>query len=403
MYAPETNRERWHRAAGLLKIAAIGLGLALLLAPHMETLRRAGSSALSATSRLSLAAPLGALVFVPIVLIGIVSLSITFLYFCAPRAYMRFVVWSFPRLRKAPSLLLLFGTTGIEYRRVLRLFPTYIRGDAFAASKISDGMDGRTWSGNWNILNLRICVLIAAGRYLDAVRLFRTYEAPNWDATSQEPVSSEVSAFLLARINLAEAFYNLGRFGCATRVLDLVAPSRDLLGCELVRSGLLLQRSWLALLTGQPQLALEFVDRVGVQEFPELFQAEWHFAKAATLRDLKRFDEALATLSNSSKLLKRSSSRRNALFLGASVLAARGDRALAIQLLEKGAAHRFRGQGGDGLLLLGDLYRQEQRPDDAARAYALAAARDPESRSARLARQRGRNTPRVLPRPTPAE
>ena len=81
----------------------------------------------------------------------------------------------------------------------------------------------------------------------------------------------------------------------------------------------------------------------------------------------------------------RISSRRNALYLHARVATAAGDLAGAERWCRRGAEHAFQGQGGDGLLLWGEVLERLGRPDQAAAAWRLAIERDPESESARTA------------------
>jgi tetratricopeptide (TPR) repeat protein len=84
----------------------------------------------------------------------------------------------------------------------------------------------------------------------------------------------------------------------------------------------------------------------------------------------------------------RPSSERNAIFLRARVAAARGELERAESLCREAAAHPHRWQGGDGLLLWGDVLSQLGRPDHARDAWRLALERDPQSTSAAMCRAR---------------
>ena len=84
----------------------------------------------------------------------------------------------------------------------------------------------------------------------------------------------------------------------------------------------------------------------------------------------------------------RVSSRRNALAISGRVAAAMHDWTEAERMFRAAALHPYRGQGGDALLLWGDVLSRLGRLDEARRAYALAVERDPQSESAQLAQAR---------------
>jgi tetratricopeptide (TPR) repeat protein len=202
------------------------------------------------------------------------------------------------------------------------------------------------------------------------------------------PVKHPHPELLLIELNVTEALYNLGRFGCAERRLnamrDAVVKSRWL----LLLHGFRTQRAWLFMLRNRPKKALSVIERVNDRRLPRLYRAEVAFARAAVLRDLGRLDEARTEAERGRSIAKRCSSKRNALFLLGSIAARANDIPRAIAYLEEGAAHVYQGQGGDGLLLLGDLYGRDGRREDQKRAYEWAARRDPESVWGRAARRR---------------
>ena len=84
----------------------------------------------------------------------------------------------------------------------------------------------------------------------------------------------------------------------------------------------------------------------------------------------------------------RVSSRRNALAICGRVAVAMEEWGDAERLLRAAAEHPYRWQGGDALLLWGEVLSRLGRFDEARGAYALAIERDPQSESARLARGR---------------
>ncbi len=95
-----------------------------------------------------------------------------------------------------------------------------------------------------------------------------------------------------------------------------------------------------------------------------------------------RVDDAEIALDRGAKLARRISSKRNVLFLRARLSAARGDWDGAERLCREAVQHRFRGQGGAGILLWAEALKQLGRPAEADAALRLVAQRDPESEAA---------------------
>jgi len=216
--------------------------------------------------------------------------------------------------------------------------------------------------------------LITAGRYHDALA------APPLDAGDDE--ENEV----LVQINLAEAEYNLGRWEAAwerLRPLDALAGPYP-----ITRAGLLQQRAWIATHRGRAAEAFALCSRVRGCDLPREYRAERHFTHAVVLLALQRTGEADEAAAAGSAAAVRASSRRNALFIEARVAAVQRDWEGADSLCRAAAAHRYRGQGGDGLLLWGDALAQLRRSGEARAAYALAIERDPESECSRFAAAR---------------
>jgi tetratricopeptide (TPR) repeat protein len=245
------------------------------------------------------------------------------------------------------------------------------------AGKLLD-MEGRF---SWAFVNCAINSMISAGLYREALRIPTRWRTPE----RRQQRAFDPSGYLLVQINLVEALYNLGRLGCAMNVLDGISADSARRGTRLVRAGLLVQRAWLEVLRGQPANALESVRLVKPRNLPRLYRAEVAFTLAAALRDLGRLDEAWEAAERGLTQSRRQSSKRNALFLLGSIAARKGQTQHAILLLEQGASHPYRGQGGDGLLLLGDLYGLVGRDAEQRTAYQWAAQRDPQSGASRVA------------------
>lgn len=203
------------------------------------------------------------------------------------------------------------------------------------------------------------------------------------DPRPDEEAGASRAMLALIRINVAEADYNLGRWADAEE--RLVGLDRDAAALAITRAGLLQQRAWIAAHTGQPDRAAALCAQVAIQWLPRAYHAEFYFTRAAAWLALGRRDRAARELEIADRACLRISSRRNALFLRARVAFAGGSLEEAERWCRRGAEHAFRGQGGDGLLLFGDVLARLERPDEAAAAWRLAVERDPESESARTA------------------
>ena len=92
----------------------------------------------------------------------------------------------------------------------------------------------------------------------------------------------------------------------------------------------------------------------------------------------------------------RPSSRRNALAIRGRVAVALGHWTEGERLFRMASLHPYRWQGGDALLAWGDVLVRLGDTAQAQRAYALAVERDPQSESARVARQRDDGIAREL-------
>ncbi|HET7539508.1 MAG TPA: hypothetical protein VFK05_06545 [Polyangiaceae bacterium] len=226
--------------------------------------------------------------------------------------------------------------------------------------------------------------MINAGSYKEALRLKARWSSAFLDRARHE----HPDGYLLVQVNLAEALYNLGRFGCARHLLDMITSECNERGSKLVRAGLIVQKAWLSVLMGDPAAALKQMATVKERHLPRDYRAEVHFTRAAALRDVGRLREARMAAQRGAILSRRASSKRNAWFILGSVAAAEGQPERAIELLEAGAAHAYRAQGAEGLLLLGDQYRRIGHNRESNRAYACAIARDPQGFAARQARRK---------------
>jgi tetratricopeptide (TPR) repeat protein len=190
----------------------------------------------------------------------------------------------------------------------------------------------------------------------------------------------------LIQINLAEADYNLGRWAEAERRLLGLDQAAGAL--PISRAGLLQQRAWIAAHRGRSAEALALCERVSIRWLPRPYHAEYHFTRAVALLGLGLHEAADDEVRAGQRVAMRVSSRRNALFLLARIAAAREDWSSAEQLCRQASQRADCGQGGDGLLLWGEVLRRLGRLGEAAAAWRLAIERDPESESARIAESR---------------
>jgi tetratricopeptide (TPR) repeat protein len=226
-------------------------------------------------------------------------------------------------------------------------------------------------------LNAAVDGRIARGDYRGAIELARAFMADDADTMSE----------LLVEINLAEAEYNLGRWGDAwdrLRELDPLAAA-----FPIARAGLSQQRAWIAAHTSRAEEALRHLRRAELDDLPRRYHAEHFFTGAVAQIAAGDLDAARRYAETGARAAERLSSRRNALAICGRVAAAMQDWMEAERLFRAAAMHSHRGQGGDALLFWGDVLSRLGRSAEARQAYALAIERDPQSESAELARVRG--------------
>jgi len=229
--------------------------------------------------------------------------------------------------------------------------------------------------------NTAVDVLVFAGRYGEALAVTGTWDDARWRdfAVGHPPI------FVILRANLAEALYNLGRWDEAlARLADLDAAART----PLTAAILALQRAWILAHRGDGAAALRLVDGIDRVAFSAAWRAEAHYTRASALLALDRIAEAGVEAEAGLTAARRASSQRNGWFLLARVAARAGDLARACALFERGARHAYRRQGGDSLVLWGDVLSAQRRVADARTAWSLAIERDPESAAAAIARDR---------------
>lgn len=221
----------------------------------------------------------------------------------------------------------------------------------------------------------RLLMLVALGRYREAV----AEGAAIGVGDERDPGDFE----WLNRINLSEAFVELGEFERARALLD-PGPGDD--AGALVRAGAQTALSWLHTTTGDHEGALKIVQSVIAADLGLDFQAEVSLTRALVSLNLGRLDEARAAIDECRRVTVRASTERNLLLLEARWLVLSGrDATTQIALARE---HRWKCQGGASWLALGDALRDAGRLVEARECWALAIERDAESISAKHAARR---------------
>jgi tetratricopeptide (TPR) repeat protein len=230
--------------------------------------------------------------------------------------------------------------------------------------------------------NLAVDMLISMGRYREALQVASPFlERLRGHA---DPVFAGMP--VLVDINRAEAEYNLGMWAEAEARLEKSETRCD--GSPICHAGSRLQRAWILAHRGRAEEALALCDETSLDDLPGVYQAEPHYSRAAALLALGRLDDAERAIEEGQSVAKRTSSERNGLFMLARVAARRERWSEVEALCRRASEHRWRYQGGEGLLLWGDALAKLGRVDEARAAWALVGERDPESESATLAAER---------------
>jgi tetratricopeptide (TPR) repeat protein len=227
--------------------------------------------------------------------------------------------------------------------------------------------------------NLAVDMLISMGRYREALQV----ASPLLDRLRGHADPRFAGMPVLVDINRAEAEYNLGQWAEAEARLEKSQTRCD--GSPICHAGSRLQRAWVLAHRGRAEEALALCDETRLPDLPGVYQAEPHYCRAAALLSLGKLDAAERAIKEGQSVAKRTSSERNGLFLLARVAARRERWSEAEALCREASAHRWRYQGGEGLLLWGDALARLGRAEEARAAWKLVGERDPESESAIMA------------------
>lgn len=193
------------------------------------------------------------------------------------------------------------------------------------------------------------------------------------------PPATELERLLI--VNFAETLSELGRPDEALRLTEFTSSF------PLTESGRRCIRGWILSAQGRAELALAELEGAESAALGN-YQAEYWFTLAFAQLTAGRLDEAEVALQSAKAVLVRASSERNFEFLMAQLRWKQGRRDEALTHFETAAKHRWRWQGGAGLLAWGDALKELGRDDEARAAWAQCIAQDPQSLAAIAARER---------------
>ncbi len=216
----------------------------------------------------------------------------------------------------------------------------------------------------------------ALGLYAEAIEAFEK-EEPEFEVLSD---TSDTSLSLLD-VNAAETLSELGRFDEALRLLEHESE------IPFLEAGRRCARAWVLTLLNRPDEAVAALDDADVDSLDN-YKAEYWFTLAFAQLTAGRLDDADRALVGAEKVLVRASSQRNFQFLLAQLRWKQGRRDEALTHFETAAKHRWRWQGGSGLLAWGDVLKELGRHDEARAAWAQCISQDPQSLAAKAAHDR---------------
>lgn len=228
-------------------------------------------------------------------------------------------------------------------------------------------------------LNTVVAMWTAVGRYEKAVAAAHA-AAPHLFAL----VSTSDPGTSLVRINLAEALVELGQFDEALALLALGSDT----DWPLTRVGAATARAWALTMAGRHDEALTAAHGLDASALGHDYAAELPLTLALVHLNLGQWARAKAALDDAARLTVRASTERNGLLHRARWALETGDVGGAQETWRAVQGHRWKGQGGAGLLALGDAFARQALGDEARAAWALAVSQDGESLSAATARER---------------
>jgi tetratricopeptide (TPR) repeat protein len=189
---------------------------------------------------------------------------------------------------------------------------------------------------SWELINLAVCSLVTAGLYQEAL-----HDA--WPTDSLEKAESKDRHGIgIVQVNRAEALHNLGRDTEAHALLDKV--EHLVVDYPLALHGLRCLRAWIHVHEGELEKARSVLANVDHVALAPDYVAEVEYTWAALGREAGSYAKAQGHAAKGLDLSVRTSSKRNGLFMLASVAAQSGDAPAAIQWFEQAMAHPYKGQ-----------------------------------------------------------
>lgn len=247
------------------------------------------------------------------------------------------------------------------------LHAAYAAGDGERVAELLPGAE----------LNTQIALSTALGRYQEALDLAADFAPETLDPT--QPLDALLR---VVRLNVAEALSELGRYGEALALVE--APLDD----AYLETGRRTTRAWILVLLGRVDEAVALLREVRPGALGRDYAGEVFLAAAFALTAAGDLANARALLDEGRLATVRASTERNLLVLEAELAWKEGDLARARERFEQAAAHRWRWQGGAGLLRWGELLAQQDDAAGARAAWTRCVAQDPQSRAAETARRK---------------
>jgi tetratricopeptide (TPR) repeat protein len=228
--------------------------------------------------------------------------------------------------------------------------------------------------GCWWCANGAVNLFINAGLYQEALDIEKGWK---------HPLDEEVQQQALVRFNLVEAVYNLGDWSAASmRLSELEDVARSV---PFLWNFFPIQKAWILAHSGDGESALVALDAVDWTQIPRPYQSEFHYARAAALLAVHRYEEAHRAALEGLNSAHRAASQRNGLFMRGRIFLAEGRLEEALRCFETGAKHPYKGQGGDALLAWGECLGKLGRHEEARKVLQLVLERDSQSSAARQA------------------
>jgi hypothetical protein len=219
------------------------------------------------------------------------------------------------------------------------------------------------------LLNIYVCLEVAAGRYREALA---------WRHRAK------VQPDGLVLVNEAEALACLGRLEESLTLVEGLKVSGWL------ASGIVCHRVWILAELGRINEARQAMRSPDLDSwiFPAAYKAERHFSRFAVGLAVRDFALAHEALDAAEGQAVRESTKRNLHFYRGRLALAEGRDIEALVHFERGAQSPYKFQGGTSLLEWGDALKRLGREVEAREKWTWCVEQDPQSPAAVIARTR---------------